>query len=156
MEKSKTIRISADHHQVHTEIMIAAPKAGVWHVLTDFAAMPLWSPSFKGITGEVKDGARVTTHFDMGEGVEDYTAALRVTEGEQYGWSENYDGIQDNHIYRVEAAGEAQTKFTHTDAFKGTADWANTADLAALYLDQYAAFNRVLKTECERRYATAL
>jgi len=156
MEKYKTICIAADHHQVHTEIMIAAPKAAVWRVLIDFAAMPLWSPSFKGITGEVKDGARVTTHFDMGEGVEDYTATLRVIEGEQYGWSEDYDGIQDDHIYCVEAAGEAQTKFTQTDAFKGTADWANTADLAAFYLDQYAAFNRALKTECERRYATAL
>lgn len=151
MESSEVICVAAAHHEVRTEIVIAAPPAHVWTVLTDFTSMPTWSPSFKGIIGEFATGCKVLTLFDMGEGIEEYSAILHVRTGAEFGWSEDYDGIRDDHCYRVEEAGEAQTRFVQTDAFKGQADWANTADLADLYVEQYTAFNRALKAECERR-----
>lgn len=154
-EHFETTRIDASHHQVHTEIEIETAKEEVWKTLTDFAAMPDWSPSFKGISGDFIDGAQVKTHFDLGEGVETYSATLRVTDQVEYGWSEDYDGIRDNHRYRVESVRPGQTKFIQTDAFRGQADWATTAELAKLYLAQYVAFNRALKSECERLFGSA-
>ena len=151
MEKCELIVIAADHHKVHTEITINTPCHTVWAVLTDFETMPNWSPSFKGVSGDFSHGANVTTTFDMGQGNEAYTATLILTDGVEYGWSENYDGIRDHHLYRVDPMPAGHTRFSQTDAFKGTADWATTADLANLYLEQYKAFNRALKAECERR-----
>lgn len=147
------IRIAENHHEVRTEIVIAALPADVWSVLTDFASIASWSPSFKGVVGEFSDGSKVLTLFDMGDGVEEYAATLILKDGLEFGWSENYDGIRDNHRYCVEPAGEAQTRFVQTDTFTGQADWATTAELAEMYLAQYTAFNRALKAECERRFA---
>jgi len=154
MKPSKVTELAADHHEVYTEIVIDVPPHRVWAVVTDFRAMPDWSPSFKGLSGDFSDGGNITTVFDMGEGDEEYTATLHLIEGSEYGWSEDYDGIRDNHIYRVVPLLETQTRFVQTDAFKGTADWATTAELAQMYLEQYEAFNRALKAECERRYAS--
>jgi len=145
METHEMVEITDTHHSVQTDILIAAPVGDVWRVLTDFASMPDWSPSFKGMTGDFVDGGNVVTRFDMGEGVEEYPATLILSEGCEFGWSEDYDGIEDNHRYRVEAVSKSQTRFLQT--------WATTADLAELYLAQYVDFNRALKAECERRFA---
>jgi hypothetical protein len=146
--------IAANHHLVHTEIMIAATADHVWSVLTNFESMKVWSPSFKGITGELKDGSNVTTHFDMGEGIEDYSATLHFKAGVQYGWSEDYDGIRDNHIYRIGAISPHKTMLFQTDEFKGKADWSTTGELAEIYLAQYIAFNQALKKEGEQLWAS--
>jgi len=151
-EKFETTRIEAAHHQVHTEILIEAASEKVWKALTDFAAMPGWSSSFKGIIGDFIDGANVQTRFDLGDGVEAYSATLRVTDQVEFGWSEDYDGIRDNHRYCIETIGPRQTKFIQSDAFRGQADWTTTAELAETYLAQYVAFNRALKSECERLF----
>lgn len=152
MGKNEIIRRAENHHEVHTEIIIAAASDDVWSVLTDFASMPMWSPSFKGILGEFQDGAEVVTLFDSGEGAEEYSATLKLSQGLVFGWSEDYDGIRDNHAYRVEALDDLSTQFVQTDVFNGQADWATTAELAEQYLEQYVIFNDALKTECERRY----
>ncbi len=149
-EKFETIEIEPDHHQVYTEIVIEAAKADVWKVLTDFASMPDWSPSFKGVIGDFSNGAQVRTCFDLGEGTEEYAATLRVIDQVEFGWSEDYDGIRDNHCYRLEAVGPHRTRFIQTDAFRGRAEWAKTTELAELYLAQYVDFNRALKSVCER------
>ena len=155
LQRAEICELNSDHHTVLTEIVIEAPKAAVWQVLTDFATMPRWSPSFKGIKGLLETGANVTTIFDLGEGDEDFSATLMVEDGVSFGWSENYDGITDAHHYRVEAIIPAQTRFVQTDTFKGTADWASTAELADTYCAQYATFNRALKQEVEARLAHA-
>lgn len=152
MGKSETICIAENHHEVHTEIIIAAASDDVWRVLTDFASMPVWSPSFKGILGDFSDGAKVVTRFDLGDGEEEYSATLKLLEGLAFGWSEDYDGIRDNHVYRVEPIEGARTRFIQTDMFEGRADWATTVELAKQYLEQYVEFNDALKVECERRY----
>jgi hypothetical protein len=152
MEKAETICVAANHHRVQTEITIEATQSGVWSVLTDFKAMPNWSPSFKGIIGSMSDGAQVTTLFDLGDGVEAYQATLKLEQGASFGWSEDYDGIRDNHLYIVERVSEMQTKFYQTDAFIGQADWSTTEKLSEFYVEQYAEFNRALKVECERRF----
>lgn len=152
MGKNETIRISENHHEVHTEIIIAAASDDVWAVLTDFASMPIWSSSFKGIFGAFSGGAKVVTRFDLGEGEEEYSATLKLQEGLAFGWSEDYGGIRDNHAYRVEAIEDARTRFIQTDVFEGQADWATTEELAELYFEQYVEFNDALKAECERRY----
>jgi len=149
-EKFEAIEIGPDHHQVYTEIVIEAPKADVWKVLTDFAAMPDWSSSFKGVIGDFSDGAQVRTCFDLGEGIEEYSATLRVIDKVEFGWSEDYDGIRDNHRYRLEVVAPRRAKFIQTDAFRGRADWAKTGELAEFYLAQYVDFNRALKSVCER------
>jgi hypothetical protein len=77
---------------------------------------------------------------------------LKLEQGASFGWSEDYDGIRDNHLYIVERVSEMQTKFYQTDAFVGQADWSTTEKLSEFYVEQYAEFNRALKVECERRF----
>lgn len=45
--------------QLRTEIEIEAPPARVWAVLTDFDRYPEWNPFIGGVSGDLREGARL-------------------------------------------------------------------------------------------------
>jgi len=47
-------------HRIESGIDINAPPRRVWAVLTDFAAMSGWNPFIRSISGELKQGARLS------------------------------------------------------------------------------------------------
>jgi hypothetical protein len=45
--------------EIATELVVAAPPAVVWEVLTEFASYPSWNPFLPWISGEASPGSRV-------------------------------------------------------------------------------------------------
>ncbi len=78
---------------------------------------------------------------------------LSYTEGQQFGWSAEsttFPGIVDNHIFKVEAISECQSRFIQTDEFRGENSFFTTEDLANASLPLYNQFNSELKLEVEQ------
>lgn len=51
------------HHELHTEIEIAAPIEAVWQTLTDLAAYPAWNPFVVSAEGPTVVGERLTNRM---------------------------------------------------------------------------------------------
>ncbi|UZD89725.1 hypothetical protein [Cognatishimia activa] len=147
--------MAEDHHIIETEIIINAAPEKVWAVL--ISPKNDWSSSYRGISGDVRNGGQVNIAWRMKNGnLTDFPLVLaHYIDGQQFGWSEefpNAKGIFDNHIYRVEAISECQTRFVQTDAFKGTSvenPDAKTKAFAEQILPSYVNFNRELKAAAE-------
>ncbi|RED18843.1 SRPBCC family protein [Pontivivens insulae] len=149
-------QLSATHATVDTSVLIDAAPAEVWATLTDFDVMDTWSSgTLQGMTGDIKDGGRVTVTFIFGA-TEDGTPnmmeiphTLIYDEGRVLGWSdpfpEDIGGGHDNHLYRVEACGD-QTLFVQSDEIVGN---PFAAGFVAQLLPMYQAFNAELKAEIE-------
>lgn len=45
---------------IETSVLIQAPAARVWSVLTDFEAYPSWNPFIRSLAGETRVGANLT------------------------------------------------------------------------------------------------
>ena len=146
---------AVDHHVIHTEIVINAAPGDVWEAL--ISPDNDWSSSFRGLSGDVRNGGDVVVHWQMRDGdmTEFPLQLVNFVDGVQFGWSEefpNAKGIFDNHIYRVEAISECQTRFVQTDSFQGTSAEnpdARTATFAEQVLPGYVNFNRELKNAVE-------
>lgn len=147
---------ASDHHSVYSEIIINAAPKEVWDTL--ISSENDWSSSFRGLTGDIKDGGDVVVLWQMKNGnmTEFPLKLINFEEGVQFGWSEefpNAKGIFDNHLYRVEAISECQTRFVQTDAFKGTSAQnpdAKTVNFAEQVLPGYVSFNNQLKAAAEQ------
>ncbi len=155
---SELSETGSDSHLVYTDIVVNISAADLWTVLTDFDNMPNWSSSFQGLTGDIRDGGEVTVTYifpdpTTGEPTESqFTRTLIYTEGERFGWSApsvTFPGIVDNHIFRVEAISDCQSRFIQTDEFQGTNPIFSTEDLGNAALPSYNQFNAELKAEGE-------
>ncbi len=51
------------HHELHTEVEIAAPIDAVWETLTDLASYPDWNPFIVSAEGRVGEGERLTNRM---------------------------------------------------------------------------------------------
>ena len=51
------------HHELHTEIEIAAPIEAVWEALTDLAAYPEWNPFIVSAEGRADVGESLTNRM---------------------------------------------------------------------------------------------
>lgn len=158
--------IKHDEHtyEIHTDIIINAAPEQVWAVLTDFAAMPNWSSTFKGIEGRLKHGGQVYSLYQNGDEYVKAPHTVYVVDGVKFWWSDEFNviaGMRDNHHYIVNDAGNGQTRFiqkdTHTGRGQlqlsdGTQIPMNAQILTASQLEPFMQFNRELKAECERHF----
>lgn len=51
------------HHELHTEVEIAAPVDAVWETLTDLAGYSAWNPFIVSAEGRVEVGERLTNRM---------------------------------------------------------------------------------------------
>ena len=156
---SNITQIESNKHSVYTDIVINRSAEIVWNTLTDFENMPNWSSSFQGLSGDIANNNEVTVTYILpspttGEPTESqFIRTLSYVEGQQFGWSAEsttFPGIVDNHIFKVEAISECQSKFIQTDEFQGTNSFFTTNDLANASLPLYNQFNIELKNEVEK------
>jgi len=63
MEKIEVRKLSEDHWQTYTEIIIDAPSQRVWQVLTDWERIGKWSSTLKEISGDRQDKGKVQVAF---------------------------------------------------------------------------------------------
>lgn len=155
MENAKTEKVSFSHHKIHTDILIDASTNEVWAVLTDTDAYRQWAAFLVKVKGEISDGAKISTAFQMNPAKEKVTTIdhrITVVDGVEFFWAEKGPGgIRDNHHFKVEPTADGKTRFVQSDEIMGGLTWLMGGRLAKMYLEGYQAFNRGLKAETERR-----
>jgi hypothetical protein len=136
------------HFLVYSDILIDAPKEKVWQVLSDFESMKEWSSTMVNITGEIKPNGKIQSHFNFGGQIWVADHNFIYEEGELFGWSDplsgDFNGNQDNHIFKLEAVSQSQTRFIQTDEFTGPNAFRHSLILARIAFDSYPKFNRDL------------
>ncbi len=147
--------MSFSHHRIHTDIVIDAPPAVVWSVLTGTANYGNRAACLVGIKGEIKDGSKITVDFQLDASKKNLTTldhTITVVDGAQFHWTEKGPGgIRDNHHFQVEPQEDGTTRFVQSDEIMGGITFLMGGRLAKMYVDGYKAFNRGLKAEAERR-----
>lgn len=158
------IRYSDTQSEANTEIMIRATPAQVWSVLTDFQSMPNWSSSFKGITGDVRNGGNVLVRYQLGPNIVEYPYVLTYAEGSAFAWSAPLTGLKgftDNHRFAVVPLNKRMTRFVQRDGYTGESSLPgpdgqpkplSAQEFATMQVENFAKFNQELKAEVEKRF----
>lgn len=149
-------KIKAGHRKIYTEIHINAPAETVWNVIKDTKSYKNWACFLVDIKGEIKDGNRITTKFQLNPTKDKFNTidhSIQVKEGASFYWAEKGPlGICDNHHFRVEKIDSKTSKFIQTDALTKGATFLLGGYLSKIYLKGYQDFNQALKKEAEKRF----
>lgn len=110
--------------EIRTEIEIEAGAQRVWRMLTDFAAYPQWNPFIVEISGEAREGARLTATLRP-PGTRGWTfrpVILRADAPRELRWIGRlglkyiFDG---EHIFTIETVAENRVRFVQREIFTG-------------------------------------
>lgn len=109
--------------EIQTDIEIEAAPEEVWRVLTDFAAYPSWNPFVTRAGGELREGGRLEIFVQVpeGRGMKFTPRVLRVEPARELRWigSMPLNLFNGEHIFKLEPAGAARTRFLHGERFTG-------------------------------------
>ena len=135
---------------VETEIVIAAPPAVVWAVLTDGAGYAAWNPFIRAMSGPIRPGARLTisVHPAGGRAMTFRPRVLVADPGRELRWLGRLvlPGLFDGeHSFRLVPQGEA-TRLIHAETFRGVLAWLIDTDR---FRADFTAMNRALKQRVE-------
>lgn len=150
---SVTTNTDSSTYFVYSDIVINASQSEVWAVLTDWNNVGNWSTSFIGIVGDVSHGGQVTASYIVGPDTFRFPHTLHYVEGVEFGWSDPIafaPEIKDNHLFKLEAISDCQTRFIQTDDFTGVNANFPLPALAAQSEAGYNQFNAELKKEVEK------
>ncbi len=136
---------------IETEIVIAAPPAAVWAVLTDGAGFAAWNPFIRAMSGPVRPGARLTisVHPAGGRAMTFRPRVLVADPGRELRWLGRLvlPGLFDGeHSFRLVPLGEA-TRLIHAEAFRGVLVWLIDTNR---FRADFIAMNEALKQRVER------
>ncbi|MEM7343324.1 MAG: SRPBCC domain-containing protein [Chloroflexota bacterium] len=150
--------LNLSHRKIYTDIIIDAPPAQVWEVLTDFSSYDQWAAFLVGIEGETKDQAQISATFQFNPNRNATNTVERTIfyeEGKKFGWAEKGPfGIVDNHQFIVEAAQDNKTRFIQSDELKQGATWLVGGYFSKAYANRYSQFNQSLKAAVENKLAS--
>lgn len=110
---------------ITTEILVDAPPARVWTILTDLAAYGEWNPFIPRIEGPLAAGERLRVHIRPpgGSGMTFRPRLLAVTPEIELRWLGHLllPGLFDGeHRFRLEALdGGTRTRLHHSESFSG-------------------------------------
>ena len=109
---------------IETSIIIAAPPARVWGVLTDFARFPEWNPFVRSIKGDLAVGSRLDVQIaPQGKKGMRFRPTVRAANANQeLRWlgSLLVPGLFDGeHYFVLEPQGSGTTRFVHGERFSG-------------------------------------
>ena len=148
-------KLAKNHWQTYSDTIIEAPVNKVWNTLTNWNNIANWSSSLKEIYGNLKDGSEVFVSY-LVEGITHGTKHKFIyKENVEFGWSDpmknSFEGLFDNHRFRVEKISPNQTRFIQSDDFRGEGnDNMSAEDVANAVVDFFPVFNRELKLEVEK------
>lgn len=153
-EKAEVTHPVDDTFAIHTEVLIDAPPAKVWEVLTDFERLSEWSNNLVGLEGDFREGGQITVSFQAGPLTQKLDHEVKFfKEGYSFGWSDPlFMGLSDRHIYQVNETEDGKTLFVQTDEVKGShghIGYHIGHQLANGTMQAYIEFNRRLKGRVE-------
>lgn len=156
MENNQVIQLGDNHWQTYTSIEINAPLDDVWNTLTDWENIANWSSTLKSIQGDKStNGQVVVSYLVDGHRYETKHTFIFVDQVE-FGWSDpmdgSFEGLTDNHRFRVERISDTKTRFIQKDDFKGEGNASMSAqDVAEQTIQFFPLFNQELKKEVENK-----
>lgn len=140
-----------------TEVVINAPAAVVWDILTDFDRYGEWNPFIPEISGTLIPGAVLTVTIQPPDKKPTRFAPklLTVTHEEELRWLGSLitKGLFDGeHVLRLDPIDEHRVRFTHQEAFTGilVPFLQNSLDIHTRA--GFKAMNKALKKRAEHIY----
>lgn len=154
VETIEVRQLASNHWQTYTAIIIDVPIKKVWHILTDWNNLTMWSTTLIGIKGNIQNNGEVVISYLEGVKTYDTPHIFIYKELEEFGWSDtmegNFRGLTDNHRFRVEQMSNTQTLFIQTDDFKGLGNSRMTAhNVPNITVEFFPTLNRALKNIAE-------
>lgn len=156
LENIEVRKLANNHWQTYTDIVIDAPIEKVWEVLTDWNNISSWSSSFVGISGNIHNEGEVIISYLVDGKTYNTPHIFIYKELEEFGWSDpmdgSFDGLKDNHRFRVEKISDNQTRFIQSDDFNGLGNKEMSAEkVANITVEFFPSFNRELKFQVENK-----
>ena len=156
MKNNKVIQLGKNHWQTYTSIKINAPLEDVWNTLTDWENISNWSSTLKSIQGDKSTNGNVVVSYSVDVNIYETNHKLIFVDKVEFGWSEpmegSFQGLTDNHRFRVEIISDNETLFIQKDDFKGEGNSNISArDVAKQTIKFFPIFNRELKKEVENK-----
>jgi len=114
VEHVEVKKLDNNHWRTYTDIVIDAPIEEVWKTITDWNHLSNWSSLFIGIKGNTQNSGKVIISYLVDGKTYDTPHFFIYKEMVEFGWSDRMDGsfqgLTDNHRFRVEKISENQTE----------------------------------------------
>jgi hypothetical protein len=139
----------AHPYSIETSVDIDATPQQVWATLVDFESYPEWNPTLIGMSGEVREGARLSYRSAS----ENLTPTVRVVDvNRELRW-ETHQGVvgvfDGDHSFTLEELPGGGTRFTQSEQFRGIAVLFATADLHTRTAPSFHVMNGALRDRVE-------
>lgn len=139
--------------QIQTVVDIAADRATVWKVLTDFAAYPEWNPFVRRVEGEPESGAWLKVTLQLpGMSAISFRSQVQPAEApDKFGWRGHLliPGLfSGHHQFHLQVHGEA-TRLHHFEQFSGVLVSLMWWKIEAPSRIGFEAMNAALKARAE-------
>lgn len=143
------------HHELHTEVEIAAPAQVVWESLTDLAAYQDWNPFIVSAQGRAEVGEKLTNRMQPpgGKAITFKPTVTVVEPAVAFEWFGRLGppGIFDGrHRFDLSATVGGDTILTHSERFDGILVRLMRKSLDTGTLDGFDAMNAALRDRVER------
>lgn len=138
--------------ELKTEIIIDAPRATVWQVLTQFSAYAAWNPFIVSIKGELVPGASLQTSMVQKGKKHHFTPVItHVKPGEQLEWLGKLPlGLfKGNHYFHLTSLTATQTRLLHGERFSGLLSTIILGKIGEDTLQGFTQMNQALKLRAE-------
>ena len=141
-------------HRIKSGIDINAPPSRVWGVLTDFAAMPSWNPFIRSISGELRQGARLSALIGSPENraMRFSPKVLVVRPEQELRWKGHFliPGLLDGEHYFLLEPNGTGVRFIQGELFTGILVRLMRSSLSATE-EGFKDMNTALKQRAESR-----
>jgi hypothetical protein len=142
---------------IETQISIKASPSKVWHILTDFSAMPSWNPFITAIGGDVLPGSRLSvTIAPPGQsGITFAPTVLAATQDQELRWLGTVANrwiFAGEHYFLLNPTSDGETSLIHGERFSGMlAPLIMRGRMLEATKDGFLAMNAALKrrSECD-------
>ncbi|WP_091514302.1 SRPBCC domain-containing protein [Flexibacter flexilis] len=138
-----------------TEIVINAPAARVWEILTNTEKYADWNPFLLKIKGEIKTGNRLENTMKNGNSTMTFRpVVLQVIPEIYFEWLGKLwvSGIFDGrHYFRLETLEANQTKLTHGEEFSGLLSGYVLKNNGNDIRQNFVAMNQAIKQRAENQ-----
>lgn len=140
--------------ELRTEIILNAPQAQIWQVLTDFQNYPTWNPFIVSIEGKPVLHSRLkNTLMSKGKPMVFTPIVTRVEENHAFEWlgSGFLGTFKGRHYFILEEVGKGQTKLIHGEKFSGLLSGPILKMIGDDTLLNFQRMNKALKERVEQQ-----
>jgi hypothetical protein len=146
--------------EITTRVEIDAPAQRVWDILVDFERHPEWNPFIEEISGEARQGSRLslTVRPPGGRAMSFEPTVLAAEEPRELRWLGKvglpriFDG---EHRFVLEPLGAERVRLVHAERFRGILVPLLWRSLEARTREGFEQMNRALKERAENSVSMA-